>query len=317
MITWHQLSRETSGVSTIMATQEEKQALLGPSTPPVNPASSLPASAPEYEEPPPYTEGPAEPCKLCLKQLKTMVLFSLCTCTHSFSSLISFSLSHPPLSSLLPLPLLSCRHESAYWARWFRSSSTTVPSFTRPASLCPVPNVSNRWSMYRRGQPAVSSSVLTVRRPPWVYHRNCHVVCPSDVCVCVYVCVCVCVCVCSWWVSRLDLFLIDPDWSVCLLFLSQSVVNLISWKCDMLVTIWYLLYTHTHTHTLLMKAHTSCNGLLVLLGPLNGRIDFLVMRIVYWNRKYHISLLTYSLRLHWGAMVIKVALLNTVKDWRL
>ena len=64
---------------TIMATQEEKQALLGPSTPPVNPASSLPASAPEYEEPPPYTEGPAGPCKLCLKHCKTMVLYSLCS----------------------------------------------------------------------------------------------------------------------------------------------------------------------------------------------------------------------------------------------
>ena len=217
LITWHQLSRDChcSSVSTIMATQEEKQALLGPSTPPVNPASSLPASAPEYEEPPPYTEGPAGPCKLCLKHCKTMVLYSLCNwyllvlSIHTYMyPLILFSysfLSFLP-SSLLPLSLLSCRHESAYRPHWFRSSSTTIPGFSRPDTLCPVPSVST-------GDPCTAGDNQPCHQVCSLSggHRECIIVtvvwCVHPMCVCV----CVCVCVVDGWVDLIWSWLIPID----------------------------------------------------------------------------------------------------------
>ena len=49
-----------------MATQEENQALFGQSASTANPVSSLPPSAPENDEPPPYTEGPAGHGEFCL-----------------------------------------------------------------------------------------------------------------------------------------------------------------------------------------------------------------------------------------------------------
>ena len=46
-----------------MVTQEEYHALLGQSAPTANPVFSLASPAPEYDEPPPYTEEPDGPCE--------------------------------------------------------------------------------------------------------------------------------------------------------------------------------------------------------------------------------------------------------------
>ena len=60
-----------------MAIQEECHALLGQSTPTANPVSSLASSAPEYDEPPPYTEEPAGPCECHCLYCKSISM--LCT----------------------------------------------------------------------------------------------------------------------------------------------------------------------------------------------------------------------------------------------
>ena len=113
--------------SKIMATQEEYHALLGQSTPTANPVSSLASSAPEYDEPPPYTEEPAGPCEChCLYCQSISMLCTSLLDKHdrliTSSSYFLYTYPHIPNRSFCfsfqPLSFLLCRHESIFLI-WF------------------------------------------------------------------------------------------------------------------------------------------------------------------------------------------------------